>query len=184
VRSHAPLAASSASTRAWGRVAGRGFRGAFGLAGPDGPFLGFGHLAGRLRSPARQGLRYGLGVGQRADGVLHPADQLPHCHLVCPSHLDKPVQQYGQGGLRQHRGDQITAAVLRRVCIAIRDAREETGLSQTELAARIGIAQSALSRIEAGRANLTLGTLQRVTDALGVSLRLGVGSHEVVIPAA
>jgi ribosome-binding protein aMBF1 (putative translation factor) len=68
--------------------------------------------------------------------------------------------------------------------IAIRDAREETGLSQTELAARIGIAQSALSRIEAGRANLTLGTLQRVTDALGVSLRLGVGSHEVVIPAA
>ena len=41
--------------------------------------------------------------------------------------------------------------------IAIRDAREEAGLSQTELAARIGIAQSALSRIEAGRANLTLG---------------------------
>ena len=47
--------------------------------------------------------------------------------------------------------------------IAIRDAREEAGLSQTELAARVGIAQSALSRIEAGRANLTLGTLQRVT---------------------
>ena len=68
--------------------------------------------------------------------------------------------------------------------IAIRDAREEAGLSQTELAARIGIAQSALSRIEAGRANLTLGTLQRVTDALGVSLTLGVGSHEVAIPAA
>jgi ribosome-binding protein aMBF1 (putative translation factor) len=43
--------------------------------------------------------------------------------------------------------------------IAIRDAREEAGLSQTELAARIGIAPSALSRIEAGRANLTLGTL-------------------------
>lgn len=68
--------------------------------------------------------------------------------------------------------------------IAIRDAREEAGLSQTELAARIGIAQSALSRIEAGRANLTLGTLQRVTDALGVTLTLGVGSHEVAIPAA
>lgn len=68
--------------------------------------------------------------------------------------------------------------------IAIRDAREEAGMSQTELAARIGIAQSALSRIEAGRANLTLGTLQRVTDALGVPLTLGVGSHEVAIPAA
>lgn len=57
-------------------------------------------------------------------------------------------------------------------------------MSQTELAARIGIAQSALSRIEAGRATLTLGTLQRVTDALGVPLTLGVGSHEVAIPAA
>lgn len=66
--------------------------------------------------------------------------------------------------------------------IAIRDAREEAGLSRTELAARIGIAQSALSRIEAGRVNLTLGTLPRVTDALGVPLRLGVGSHEVAIP--
>jgi transcriptional regulator with XRE-family HTH domain len=52
------------------------------------------------------------------------------------------------------------------------------------LAARIGIAQSALSRIEAGRANLTLGTLQRVTDALGLPLKLGVGPHEVAIPAA
>ena len=68
--------------------------------------------------------------------------------------------------------------------IAIRDAREKAGLSQTELAARIGIAQSALSRIEAGRANLTLGTLQRVTDALGLPLKLGVGPHEVAIPAA
>jgi ribosome-binding protein aMBF1 (putative translation factor) len=68
--------------------------------------------------------------------------------------------------------------------IAIRDAREEAGLSQTELAARIGIAQPALSRIEAGRANLTLGTLQRVTDALGVPLTLGVGAHEIAIPAA
>lgn len=68
--------------------------------------------------------------------------------------------------------------------IAIRDAREEAGLSQTELAARIGIAQSALSRIEAGRANLTLGTLQRVSDALGLPLGISVGTHRADIPAA
>ena len=68
--------------------------------------------------------------------------------------------------------------------IAIRDAREEAGLSQTELAARVGITQPALSRIEAGRVDLTLGTLQRVADALGVPLTLGVGSHEIAIPAA
>jgi len=81
-----------------------------------------------------------------------------------------------------HRRAELRAALY--AGIAIRDAREEAGLSQTELAARIGIAQSALSRIEAGRANLTLGTLQRVTRALGVSLTLGVGSHEVAIPTA
>ena len=68
--------------------------------------------------------------------------------------------------------------------MAIRDAREEAGYSQTELAARIGIAQSALSRIEAGRANLTLGTLQRITAALDVPLSLSVGTHQIAIPAA
>jgi ribosome-binding protein aMBF1 (putative translation factor) len=81
-----------------------------------------------------------------------------------------------------HRRSELRAALY--AGIAIRDARQDAGLSQTELAARIGIAQSALSRIEAGRANPTLGTLQRVTDALGVPLTLGVGSHEVAIPAA
>ncbi len=35
-----------------------------------------------------------------------------------------------------------------RAGIAIRNAREEAGLTQTELAARIGIAQSALSRVK------------------------------------
>lgn len=99
--------------------------------------------------------------------------------------LDEAVRKDETQEERIHhdkRRAQLRAALY--AGIAIHDAREEAGLSQTELAARIGIAQSALSRIEAGRANLTLGTLQRVTDALGVSLKLGVGSHEIAIPAA
>ena len=72
-----------------------------------------------------------------------------------------------------------------RTGIALRDAREGAGLTQTELAAKIGIAQSALSRIEAGRTNITLGMLRRIADALALDLALEVGVHRVVVaPAA
>lgn len=80
------------------------------------------------------------------------------------------------------RRAELSAAL--RAGIAIRNAREDAGLTQTELAARIGIAQSALSRIEAGRANLTLGTLQRVTDALELPLHIAIGTHDITLTAA
>jgi DNA-binding XRE family transcriptional regulator len=71
------------------------------------------------------------------------------------------------------------------LCSVPADAREGAGLTQTELAARIGIAQSALSRIEAGRTNLTLGMFRRIAEALGVDVALEVGSHRVIVaPAA
>jgi transcriptional regulator with XRE-family HTH domain len=68
------------------------------------------------------------------------------------------------------------------------DAKAREGMSpaeiQTELAARIGIAQSALSRIEAGRTNLTLGMFRRIAEALDVDIALEVGSHRVVVAPA
>lgn len=101
------------------------------------------------------------------------------------SELDKAARRdetVAERDRHDRRRAELRAAL--RAGIAIRDAREEAGLTQTELAARIGIAQSALSRIEAGRANLTLGTLQRVTDALDLPLRLAVGTHDITITAA
>lgn len=71
-----------------------------------------------------------------------------------------------------------------RAGIALRAARESAGLTQTELAARIGIAQSALSRIEAGRTNLTLAMFRRIAEALDVDIALEVGSHRVVVSPA
>ena len=70
-------------------------------------------------------------------------------------------------------------ATALRVGMAIRDAREEGGLTQTELAARMGVAQSALSRIEAGRANITLEMLTRIATALGAPLTMKLGGGEV-----
>jgi len=85
----------------------------------------------------------------------------------------------------EHDRRRADLATQLRAGIALRDARESVGLTQTELAARIGIAQSALSRIEAGRTNLSLGMLRRLAEALGVDVALEVGAQRVVVaPAA
>ena len=48
----------------------------------------------------------------------------------------------------------------------VRDAREAAGLSQRELAARMGTSQAAVARLEAGGVGATLTTLQKVATAL------------------
>src|SRR6266508_2508846 len=52
----------------------------------------------------------------------------------------------------------------------IRALREARGLSQTELAKRMGTSQPAIARLEAGRVTPGLDTLDRVADALNVEL--------------
>ena len=49
----------------------------------------------------------------------------------------------------------------------IRACRERAGLTQEELARRLGCTQSFISQIEAADARPTLGTLQKVAEALG-----------------
>ena len=48
----------------------------------------------------------------------------------------------------------------------VRDAREAAGLSQRELASRMGTSQAAVARLEAGGVGATLTTLQKVAAAL------------------
>jgi transcriptional regulator with XRE-family HTH domain len=47
------------------------------------------------------------------------------------------------------------------------DERLALGLSQTEVAARMGTSQSAVARIESGDADVRLSTLERYAAALG-----------------
>jgi transcriptional regulator with XRE-family HTH domain len=49
-------------------------------------------------------------------------------------------------------------------------ARLDLGLSQTEVAARMGTSQSAVARIESGDADVRLSTLERYASALGQRL--------------
>jgi ribosome-binding protein aMBF1 (putative translation factor) len=52
----------------------------------------------------------------------------------------------------------------------VRNAREAAGLSQRELAARMGTSQAAVARLEAGGVGATLTTLQKVAGALDLKV--------------
>ncbi len=52
----------------------------------------------------------------------------------------------------------------------VRDARKAAGLSQRQLAARMGTSQAAVARLEAGGVGATLTTLQKVATALGLKV--------------
>jgi transcriptional regulator with XRE-family HTH domain len=56
--------------------------------------------------------------------------------------------------------------------------RRALGLSQTEVAARMGTSQSAVARLEASRGDVRLSTLERYTAALGHTLDWRLGSDD------
>ena len=55
---------------------------------------------------------------------------------------------------------------------AIIDARKKAGLTQKELSKRSGIAQGDISKMEKGKANPSLCTLQKLASGMGMLLRL------------
>lgn len=56
--------------------------------------------------------------------------------------------------------------------------RRRQGLSQTEVAARMGTSQSAVARLEAGGGDLRLSTVERYVAALDHRLRLSIERTE------
>lgn len=52
----------------------------------------------------------------------------------------------------------------------LRELRAAAGLTQRQLAARVGTSSAAISNIEAGNNAPTLGTLVRLADALGCNV--------------
>jgi len=53
---------------------------------------------------------------------------------------------------------------------AVRDLREKSGVSQERFAFNAGIDRAFMSRIERGRSNVSLGTIERIATALDIPL--------------
>jgi ribosome-binding protein aMBF1 (putative translation factor) len=71
------------------------------------------------------------------------------------------------------------------VGMLIRESREAQGLTQKQLAQRVGTSQSAISRIEdANYDKLMLETLYRIADALNLPLAIRLGKRSAQLQPA
>ncbi|MEW6154537.1 MAG: helix-turn-helix transcriptional regulator [Actinomycetota bacterium] len=61
-----------------------------------------------------------------------------------------------------------------RLAMDIRALREARGLSQRELAERVGTTQSAIARLEGGTISPSLPTLDKIAEALDAELSVGL----------
>ncbi len=55
---------------------------------------------------------------------------------------------------------------------AILDARMKKGMTQAQIAKKMGTTQSAIARVESGNINPTIGFMQKLADALGLRLSI------------
>jgi DNA-binding XRE family transcriptional regulator len=84
--------------------------------------------------------------------------------------IDDQLNQ--DAALRQQVDEALNEMRLEQDLIALREAR---GLSQSELAKRIGVSQPAVAKIESGQVkNLQLKTLVRTAVALGGRLKIEI----------
>jgi predicted transcriptional regulator len=79
----------------------------------------------------------------------------------------------GFDALARDTGEVIDALVRRRT---------ELGLSQTVVAARMGTSQSAVARLEAGRSDPRMSTLERYAAALDTSVAYAVSVRRTEPP--
>ncbi len=65
---------------------------------------------------------------------------------------------------------QQSARTAKQIGAIVRRARRRTGMSQTDLGAKIGLRQATISRLERGEAETLLSTLLDVLSALGLEI--------------
>lgn len=81
-----------------------------------------------------------------------------------------PVGEEGRAAYEDEARTSAFRALVHRL-------RTEAGLTQSELAARMGTTQSAIARMEGGGARPTLETLEHLALAVGAELVVGVGEN-------
>ncbi len=88
--------------------------------------------------------------------------------------LEREVPDYRAAADARRRTDALYA----RVRGALRDLRLAKGWDQARLGAAAGLGQSAISKIESGRADLSFRTICRLADALGYGLNVSLAPLE------
>lgn len=70
--------------------------------------------------------------------------------------------------------DPATKAASKAIGEKIKKARLRAGLSQASLAERIGMTRTSYARLEKGQTNVTIDSLVRVANGLGLDLRIAL----------
>jgi transcriptional regulator with XRE-family HTH domain len=65
----------------------------------------------------------------------------------------------------------------------IRQARKDAGVTQVELARRLGVEQSLISKVERCERRLDIAELLSICNALGISLTSFISTFEASIPS-
>jgi len=99
------------------------------------------------------------------------------------SPIGAPVAEAGRRRARRsarYRAEQARLAPYEGIARLVIKHRMALGLSQAELAARMGTSHSAISRIESGQHRTSVATLQRLAEALDLRFVVGFesGSQE------
>lgn len=74
--------------------------------------------------------------------------------------------------------DRRTKRVLVELGAHIREVREAHGVQQAQLARKIGMEPTNLAKIERGEKNVTIDTLVRIGDGLGIDLTVRYATRE------
>ena len=90
----------------------------------------------------------------------------PKVTFVIPT----PSLQDSQGDDAQSAGEWPNRETVENIGQRIRQLRESRGMTQSQLQARSRVSRSYLSRIESGQMTPSLGTLEKISEALGVGL--------------
>ena len=73
------------------------------------------------------------------------------------------------------------ASPTRHIGANVKAVREQQGMSRREAAERLGIGRDYLASIERGEANLTLRSVERLADGLGVDVHVLIAENETVL---
>src|SRR5574341_701254 len=96
--------------------------------------------------------------------------------------LMKDIEEEARRAGPKAMAEYATAGATHRLARQVFDLRKAAGLTQRQLAARSGVQQADISRIEAGDANPTLATIAALAYALGAELALEPTRQRKAVP--